>query len=150
MASLIRHGEWARVSPAAAWARARIPRALLRRQFRSLRDEWLRRVCARHCRMLVPRRTVPGQPVTRIRRYLVLAISYRNSETAGEQIRLTTSLRSLPLRFTRKIELQENTVRLDYEATNLRQSSVKFLWFAHPLLSRTRGPLASGTGGTEA
>ena len=71
-------------------------------------------------------------------------------ETAGEQIRLTTSLRSLPLRFTRKIELQENTVRLDYEATNLRQSSVKFLWFAHPLLSRTRGPLASGTGGTEA
>lgn len=55
-------------------------------------------------------------------------------ETAGEQIRLTTSLRSLPLRFTRKIKLQENTVRLDYEATNLRQSSVKFLWSAHPLL----------------
>jgi len=55
-------------------------------------------------------------------------------ETIGGQIRLTTSLRSLPLRFTRKITARENTVRLDYEATNLRQSSVKFLWSAHPLL----------------
>jgi galactose mutarotase-like enzyme len=53
---------------------------------------------------------------------------------AGEQICLSTHLRSLPLRFTKKVQLQENTVILEYEATNLSQSNVKFLWSAHPLL----------------
>jgi hypothetical protein len=55
-------------------------------------------------------------------------------EIVGEQLRLTTDLRSLPLRFTKKVQPQENKVRLDYEATNLSQSGVKFLWSAHPLL----------------
>jgi len=55
-------------------------------------------------------------------------------ELVGEQISLTTSLRSLPLRFTKLVQLQENTVRLDYELANLSQSSVKYLWSAHPLL----------------
>jgi len=55
-------------------------------------------------------------------------------EIVGEQIRLTSSIRSLPLRFTKKLQLRENIVRLDYEVTNLSQSSVKFLWSAHPLL----------------
>jgi galactose mutarotase-like enzyme len=55
-------------------------------------------------------------------------------EIAGEQITLTSLIRSLPLRFSKKISLQENKVRLDYEATNLSRSSVKFLWSAHPLL----------------
>jgi galactose mutarotase-like enzyme len=55
-------------------------------------------------------------------------------EIVGEQIRLTTDLRSLPLRFRKTIQLRGNTVRFDYEATNLSQSSVKFLWSAHPLL----------------
>ena len=53
---------------------------------------------------------------------------------AGEQVCLTTDLRSLPLRFTKKVRLQENRVMLDYEATNLSESNVKFLWAAHPLL----------------
>ena len=56
-------------------------------------------------------------------------------EVVGEKIRLTSSLRSLPLRFTKEVQLRENTVRLDYEATNLSQSTVKFLWSAHPLLT---------------
>jgi hypothetical protein len=55
-------------------------------------------------------------------------------EIIDEQITLTSSVGSLPLRFTKKIKLLENTVRLDYEATNLSQSTVKFLWSAHPLL----------------
>jgi galactose mutarotase-like enzyme len=55
-------------------------------------------------------------------------------EIVGEQVRLTSSIRSLPLRFTKKIQLQENIVRLEYEVTNLSQSGVKFLWSAHPLL----------------
>ncbi len=55
-------------------------------------------------------------------------------EIAGEQVALTTSIRSLPLRFTKKCQLQEKVVRLDYEVTNLSQSDVKFLWSAHPLL----------------
>lgn len=55
-------------------------------------------------------------------------------EIAGEQVKLTTSIRSLPLRFTKKCQLQEKVVRLDYEVTNLSQSDVKFLWSAHPLL----------------
>lgn len=53
---------------------------------------------------------------------------------AEEQVCLTTSLRSLPLRFTKRVRLQENTVLLDYEATNLSESTVKFLWAAHALL----------------
>jgi len=56
-------------------------------------------------------------------------------EAVGEKIRLTTSLKSLPLRFAKEVQLRGNTVRLDYEATNLSQSSVKFLWSAHPLLA---------------
>jgi hypothetical protein len=57
-----------------------------------------------------------------------------NVEIDGEQVILTTSLRSLPLQFTKKVQLQATTVRIDYEVTNLNQSSVKFLWSAHPLL----------------
>jgi galactose mutarotase-like enzyme len=60
-------------------------------------------------------------------------------ETVAEKIGLTTSFRSLPLRFTKEIQLRENAVRLDYEATNLSQSSVKFLWSAHPLLTVEAG-----------
>ena len=56
------------------------------------------------------------------------------AEIVGEKICLTTQLWSLPLRFHKTIQLQENTVRLDYEVTNLSASSVKFLWSAHPLL----------------
>jgi galactose mutarotase-like enzyme len=55
-------------------------------------------------------------------------------EAFEDQINLTTVLRSLPLRFTRTVRLQGNQVRLDYEATNLSESTVKFLWSAHPLL----------------
>jgi hypothetical protein len=55
-------------------------------------------------------------------------------DTARGQISSTTLLRSLPLRFTKTIRLLGNTVRLDYEATNLGPSTVKFLWSAHPLL----------------
>jgi len=60
-------------------------------------------------------------------------------ETVAEKIRLTTSFRSLPLRFTKEIQLRENAVRLGYEARNLSQSSVKFLWSAHPLLTVEAG-----------
>jgi hypothetical protein len=56
------------------------------------------------------------------------------AEIVGEEIRLTTQMRSLPLRFSKRIQIQESTVRLDYEATNLSPSPVKFLWSAHPLL----------------
>jgi hypothetical protein len=55
-------------------------------------------------------------------------------EVVDGQITLTSSLGSLPLRLKKKIELLENTVRLNYEAANLSQSAVKFLWSAHPLL----------------
>jgi len=55
-------------------------------------------------------------------------------EVSGDQISLTTTLRSLPLRFTKKLRLRESTVRLDYEAINTSESTVKFLWSAHPLL----------------
>ncbi len=55
-------------------------------------------------------------------------------EVVGDEIRLVSSLKSVPLQFTKKISLQETTGRLDYEATNLSQSGVKFLWSAHPLL----------------
>jgi hypothetical protein len=55
-------------------------------------------------------------------------------EIIGEQIGLTTYLRSLPLCFRKLLRLQESRVRLDYEVKNLSQSSVKFLWSAHPLL----------------
>ena len=57
-----------------------------------------------------------------------------SAEIVGDQICLTTLLKSLPLRFTKRVHLKENTVRLDYEATNESQSTVKFLWSAHPLL----------------
>lgn len=57
-----------------------------------------------------------------------------SAEVSDDQINLTTCLRSLSLRFTKKIQLRENTVRLDYQATNLSQSRVKLLWSAHPLL----------------
>jgi hypothetical protein len=56
------------------------------------------------------------------------------AEIVGEDVRLTTHMRSLPLRFSRKIQIQESKVRLDYEGTNLSPSTVKFLWSAHPLL----------------
>lgn len=55
-------------------------------------------------------------------------------EIVGLHVCLTTHLRSLPLRMKKTVRLQENKVRLDYEATNLSQSGVKFLWSAHPLL----------------
>jgi len=55
-------------------------------------------------------------------------------EVVEQQICLTTHLRSLPVRLKKKVRLQESKVRLDYEATNLSQSGVKFLWSAHPLL----------------
>jgi len=57
-----------------------------------------------------------------------------SAEIVGEQIILATSLRSLPLLFSKKVQLQANTVRIDYEVTNLNSSTVKFLWSAHPLL----------------
>ena len=56
-------------------------------------------------------------------------------EAVREKVRLTTSLRRLPLRFTKEIHLRGNTIRLDYEVTNLSRSTVKFLWSAHPLLT---------------
>jgi hypothetical protein len=62
-----------------------------------------------------------------------------SAEVVGEQVRLTSHLRSLPLRFTKQVQLRDNTVRLDYEATNLSQSTVNFLWSAHPLLRVERG-----------
>lgn len=52
----------------------------------------------------------------------------------GQQLHLTTHFRSLPLRFTKEVQLQENRVRIDYEVTSLSESAVKFLWSAHPLL----------------
>jgi hypothetical protein len=55
-------------------------------------------------------------------------------EVFGEQVWLSSTIRSLPLRFTKRIYLQEDTVRLDYEVRNLSQSGVKFLWSAHPLV----------------
>src|SRR6266496_508092 len=55
-------------------------------------------------------------------------------EIFGKQISLTSSMRSLPLQFTKKVGLQANIVKLEYEVTNLSQSIVKFLWSAHPLL----------------
>ena len=55
-------------------------------------------------------------------------------EIVGQHICLTTHLRSLPLQIKKTVQLQEKKVRLDYEATNLSQSSVKLLWSAHPLL----------------
>ena len=55
-------------------------------------------------------------------------------EIGGREIVLTSEIRSLPLRFTKKAQLLDSTVRLDYEATNLSPSVVKFLWAAHPLL----------------
>jgi hypothetical protein len=55
-------------------------------------------------------------------------------EIVGQHICLTTHLRSLPLLMKKTVRLQESKVRLDYEAKNLSQSSVKFLWSAHPLL----------------
>jgi hypothetical protein len=56
------------------------------------------------------------------------------AEIVGEDVRLTTPMRSLPLRFSKKIQIQESKVRLDYEGTNLSPATVKFLWSAHPLL----------------
>jgi hypothetical protein len=56
-------------------------------------------------------------------------------EAVGDQVRFTTSIASLPLRFTKFLELQGSSVRLHYEVTNLSQSTVKFLWSAHPLLN---------------
>jgi len=55
-------------------------------------------------------------------------------EIFGKQISLTSSMRSLPLQFTKKVRLQANIVKLEYAVTNLSQSIVKFLWSAHPLL----------------
>lgn len=55
-------------------------------------------------------------------------------EIVEEGVKLITALRSLPLWFTKKVQLHANTIRLDYEVTNLSQSTVKFLWSAHPLL----------------
>lgn len=60
-------------------------------------------------------------------------------EVVRERIRITTSLKSLPLQFTKEVQLRENTVRIDYAATNLSHSTVKFLWSAHPLLSVEAG-----------
>jgi galactose mutarotase-like enzyme len=60
-------------------------------------------------------------------------------ETVAEKIRLITSLKSLPLRFTKEVQLRENAVRIDYEATNLSPSTVNFLWSAHPLLEVEAG-----------
>lgn len=56
-------------------------------------------------------------------------------EVIGEQVRFITSLSSLPLRFTKCVQLAGNRVRLDYEITNLSKTTLKFLWSAHPLLN---------------
>lgn len=56
------------------------------------------------------------------------------AEIAGNRIRLTTDLISLPIRFSKTVQLHENTVRLEYEATNMHSSTLKFVWSAHPLL----------------
>jgi hypothetical protein len=37
------------------------------------------------------------------------------------------------------VQLRENTVKIDYEATNLSHSTVKFLWSSHPLLTVEAG-----------
>src|SRR5258708_2486830 len=81
--------------------------------------------------MRVPRRAIPREPAARPWRCLVLARGCRNSRRANY---LDCFSRSLPLRFRKNLRLQENTIRLDYEVTNLSQSRVKFLWSAHPLL----------------
>ena len=57
------------------------------------------------------------------------------AELVGEQLRFTTSLASLPLRFVKSVQLQESTVRLEYELANRGESAVNFLWSAHPLLN---------------
>ena len=56
-------------------------------------------------------------------------------EVVGEKVSLITSLVSLPLRFTKTVQLLGNTVRLDYEVTNISQSPLRYLWSAHPLLN---------------
>ncbi len=56
-------------------------------------------------------------------------------ETTGAEVKFVTSLTSLPLRFSKSVRVQGNSIRLDYELTNLSQSIVRFLWSAHPLLS---------------
>src|SRR5258708_3512413 len=52
-------------------------------------------------------------------------------EIAREQVRLTTSIRSLPLRFAKKYQLQEKFVRLDSEVPNLSQLDAKLPWTEH-------------------
>lgn len=56
-------------------------------------------------------------------------------EVVGEKVSFITSLYSLPLRFTKTVQLHGSTVRLDYEVMNLSHSALKFLWSAHPLLN---------------
>ncbi len=57
-----------------------------------------------------------------------------HAEYDGEILRLVTTLRSLPLRFTKAVQIEDNRVRLDYQVTNLSHDCLKFLWCAHPLL----------------
>ena len=56
-------------------------------------------------------------------------------EVVGEKVSFITSLISLPLRFTKTVQLQGNTVRLDYEVANFSHFPLRYLWSAHPLLS---------------
>ncbi|MDP9160621.1 MAG: DUF5107 domain-containing protein [Acidobacteriota bacterium] len=55
--------------------------------------------------------------------------------TTANEVALEVRGRSLPYMLTRRMKLEENTLLLNYQITNLSDADLRFLWSAHPLLA---------------
>ncbi len=62
------------------------------------------------------------------------SIPWKFNSTADE-VTLEVRGRSLPYMLTRRMKLEENTLLLNYQITNLSDADLRFLWSAHPLLA---------------
>lgn len=57
----------------------------------------------------------------------------------GNTIRMAATGVSLPLRFERVVQLEGDTLRIDYRVTNAGQEPAPYAWSAHPLFAVDRG-----------
>src|ERR1700744_4238626 len=56
-------------------------------------------------------------------------------EQNGNEIRLTATGASLPLRFERVLKLEGSALQISYRVTNLAPEAVEYGWAAHPLFA---------------
>lgn len=57
----------------------------------------------------------------------------------ANELRLTATCSVLPLRMTRRLTLNDNTLRVDYRLENIGNNDLPYLWSAHPLFAVDEG-----------